>query len=99
MAKVASSKGKELVLQFSAKVENHQYAYCGGGYIKLMGDGLKQETFNGDDSYNIMFGPDLCGYDVSRIHLIFQDKKGENQLKTEDIKLDYDDKNEFTHLY
>mmetsp|Transcript_58677 Transcript_58677/g.101056 ORF Transcript_58677/g.101056 Transcript_58677/m.101056 type:complete len:280 (-) Transcript_58677:248-1087(-) len=45
-----------------------------------------------------MFGPDLCGYDVSRIHLIFN-HKGENLLKEEDIKLDYDDKNEFTHLY
>ena len=98
MAKVASSKGKELVLQFSAKIENHQYAYCGGGYIKLMGDGLKQETFNGDDSYNIMFGPDLCGYDVSHIHAIFS-HKGENLLKTDKINLEYSDKNEFTHLY
>jgi len=35
---------------------------------------------------------------VSRIHLIFN-HKGENLLKTDDIKLDYDDKNEFTHLY
>ena len=98
MPKVASSKGKELVLQFSAKIENHQYAYCGGGYIKLMGDGLKQETFNGDDAYNIMFGPDLCGYDVSHIHAIFN-HKGENLLKTEKINLEYSDKNEFTHMY
>jgi len=45
-----------------------------------------------------MFGPDLCGYDVSRIHLIFN-HKGENLLKDEDIKLEYDEKDEFTHLY
>lgn len=57
-----------------------------------------QDTFGGDDEYAIMFGPDLCGYDVSRIHLIFN-HKGENLLKDDDIKLDYDDKNEFTHLY
>ena len=44
------------------------------------------------------FGPDLCSYDVSRIHLIFN-KAGENLLKTDEIKLEYDDKNEFTHLY
>ena len=61
MAKKASSKKKTLVLQFSAKVENHQYAFCGGGYIKLLPDKLKQETFGGDDDYHIMFGPDLCG--------------------------------------
>jgi calreticulin len=45
-----------------------------------------------------MFGPDMCGYDVSRIHAILN-FEGENLLKTEDVKLDYSDKNEFTHLY
>ena len=98
MPKKASSKKKDLVLQFSVKVENHQYAFCGGGYIKLMGEGLKQETFGGDDAYHVMFGPDLCGYDVSHIQAIFG-HKGENLLKTEKISLEYSDKNEFTHLY
>merc|ERR1719263_511560 len=98
MAKPSTSKGKDLVVQFSAKIENHQYAFCGGGYMKLMPKGLKQETFGGDDTYNIMFGPDLCGYDVSHIHLIFN-HKGENLLKKDKISLEYSDKNEFTHLY
>eukprot|EP00320_Phaeocystis_rex_P002976 CAMPEP_0119059098 /NCGR_PEP_ID=MMETSP1178-20130426/3301_1 /TAXON_ID=33656 /ORGANISM="unid sp, Strain CCMP2000" /LENGTH=397 /DNA_ID=CAMNT_0007040103 /DNA_START=66 /DNA_END=1259 /DNA_ORIENTATION=+ len=98
MPKTATSKKKDLVLQFSAKVENHQYAFCGGGYIKLLGDGLKQETFGGDDAYHVMFGPDLCGYDVSHIHAIFN-HKGENLLKTEKVSLEYSDKNEYTHLY
>merc|ERR1712159_459939 len=90
--------GKELVVQFSAKYEAHQYAFCGGGYIKLLPDGLKQETFGGDDDYHIMFGPDLCGYDVSHIHAIFN-HKGTNLLKTDKISLEYSDKNEYTHLY
>merc|ERR1719502_2195038 len=98
MAKPSTSKGKTLVVQFSAKIENHQYAYCGGGYIKLLPDKADYSTFNGDDEYNIMFGPDLCGYDVSHIHAIFQ-HKGENLLKTEKINLEYSDKNEYTHLY
>merc|ERR1719393_256612 len=98
MDKPSTSKGKDLVLQFSAKVENHQYAFCGGGYIKLLPEGLKQETFGGDDPYHIMFGPDLCGYDVSHIHAIFN-HKGENLLKTDKVSLEYSDKNEFTHLY
>merc|ERR1719248_199179 len=98
MDKPSSSKGKKLVLQFSAKYEAHQYAFCGGGYIKLLPDGLKQATLGGDDDYHIMFGPDLCGYDVSHIHAIFN-HKGENLLKTEKISLEYSDKNEYTHLY
>ena len=61
MTKPSTSKGKKLVVQFSAKIENHQYAFCGGGYIKLLPEGTKVETFGGDDEYAIMFGPDLCG--------------------------------------
>merc|ERR1719253_707311 len=34
-----------------------------------------------------MFGPDLCGYDVSHIHAIFN-HKGENLLKTDKINPD-----------
>jgi len=98
MAKPSTSKGKSLVVQFSAKVENHQYAFCGGGYIKLMPDGFKPATFGGDDEYHIMFVPDLCGYDISHVHAIFNNK-GTNLLKTDKISLEYSDKNEFTHLY
>jgi len=98
MAKPSTSKGKTLVVQFSTKVENHQYAFCGGGYMKLLPAGTKAATFGGDDEYHIMFGPDLCGYDVSHIHAIFN-HKGENLLKTDKIALEYSDKNEFTHLY
>merc|ERR1719482_2663689 len=98
MAKPSTSKGKSLVLQMSVRIENHQYAYCGGGYIKLLPAGTKAATFGGDDEYHIMFGPDLCGYDVSHIHAIFN-HKGENLLKTDKISLEYSDKNEFTHLY
>jgi len=96
--KPGTSKGKTVVLQFSAKIENHQYAFCGGGYIKLLPEATKLETFNGDDEYSIMFGPDLCGYDVSHVHAIFN-HKGKNLLKTDKISLEYSDKNEFTHLY
>ena len=85
------------MVQFTVKHEKKDYSFCGGGYIKLLPK-LDQAKFGGDDEYAIMFGPDLCGYDVSRIHLIFN-HKGENLLKDEDIKLDYDEKNEYTHLY
>jgi calreticulin len=94
----ASTTGdKPLIVQFTVKHEKKDYSFCGGGYIKLLSK-LNQDTFGGDDEYEIMFGPDLCGYDVSRIHLIFNHEK-ENLLKDEDIKLEYDEKNEYTHLY
>merc|ERR550537_2131150 len=93
-----SSKGKTLVLQFSVKHEKKDTSFCGGGYIKLLPSDVDQKNFGGDSPYKIMFGPDLCGYDVSRIHAIFN-FAGDNLLKTSDIKLDYDDKNQFTHLY
>jgi len=98
MDKAAATTAKPLVVQFSVKHEKKDYSFCGGGYIKLHPKGFDQKKYGGDDEYAIMFGPDLCGYDVSRIHLIFN-HKGENLLKEEDIKLDYDDKNEMTHLY
>ena len=86
------------MLQFSVKHEKQEGSFCGGGYIKLLGSDLDQKNFGGDSPYKIMFGPDICGYDVSRVHVIFT-FQGENLLRTEDIKLSYDDKNKLTHLY
>lgn len=93
-----SNKGKTLVLQYTVKNEKKDFSFCGGGYIKLLGSDIDQVKFGGPTNYKIMFGPDLCGYDISRIHLIFN-WQGNNLLKKEEIKLDYDDKNELTHLY
>lgn len=94
-----SNKDKPLVVQFAVKHEKYASSFCAGGYIKLLPSSLQQDKFGGDSPYHIMFGPDLCGYDVSRVHLIFASKDGENQLRKEDIKLEYSEKNEFTHLY
>jgi len=96
--KTLSNKDKDLVVQFSVKHEKREYSFCGGGYIKLMPASSAGASFGGDSPYQVMFGPDMCGYDVSRIHAIFN-HEGENLLKTEDIKLEYADKNSFTHLY
>jgi len=93
-----SNRDKDLIVQFTAKYEKNEYSFCGGGYIKLLPATTDVTKFNGDSEYQIMFGPDRCGYDVSRIHAIFN-HEGKNLLKKEDIKLEYNDKNEFTHLY
>merc|ERR1712164_193867 len=96
--KKASTTDGTLVVQFTVKHEKKDYAFCGGDYIKLLPGKVDAKSFGGDTPYSIMFGPDLCGYDVSRIHLIFE-HNGENLLKEDEIKLDYADKDEFTHLY
>lgn len=88
-----SNKGKDLILQYSVKHE--QKIDCGGGYIKLMPKGVDQPNFNGDSTYNIMFGPDVCGSSTKKTHVIFN-YKGKNHLIKKDIKCETD---EFTHLY
>jgi len=89
-----SNEGKEVIIQYQAKYEKD--VECGGGYVKL---GPKQDdltAFGDPTSYNIMFGPDKCGY-TKRTHLIFN-YKGKNVLKKSDLA--YKQENEGTsHLY
>jgi len=88
-----SNEGKDLILQYSVKHE--QRIDCGGGYIKILPSGLKQENFNGDDTYNIMFGPDICGSSTKKTHVIFT-YKGKNHLIKKEVRAESD---ELTHLY
>jgi calreticulin len=89
-----SNEGKDLYIQYQVKYEKD--VECGGGYLKIgpkMEDGAK---FGDPTVYNIMFGPDKCGY-TKRTHLIFT-YKGKNILKKSD--LDYKQEGEGTsHLY
>merc|ERR1719504_251800 len=89
-----SNADKELIVQYQAKYEKD--VECGGGYLKI-GPKMDDQTKFGDPTvYNIMFGPDKCGY-TKRTHLIFQ-HKGKNVLKKSD--LDYKQEGEGTsHLY
>jgi len=89
-----SNEGKELIIQYQAKFEKD--IECGGGYVKV-GPKLSDPTTFGDPTpYNIMFGPDKCGY-TKRTHLIFN-YDGKNVLKRSD--LEYKQEGEGTsHLY
>jgi len=95
MTEEFNTEGKTLVFQFTFKLP--EKFECGGGYVKLMPT-TDQANWNGDSDYAIMFGPDICGYDTKKVHVIFS-HKGKNLLKTEEVKLDYNEKDEFTHLY
>jgi len=89
-----SNAGKEVIIQYQAKYEKD--VECGGGYVKI-GPKMEDQTKFGDPTvYNIMFGPDKCGY-TKRTHLIFQ-YKGKNVLKKSDLA--YKQEGEGTsHLY
>jgi len=88
-----SSKGKDLVLQFSVKHE--QSIDCGGGYFKILPAGLDQLEFSGDSPYNIMFGPDICG-STKKVHVIFTYDGKNHLIKAPEIRAESD---EYTHLY
>jgi calreticulin len=93
IAKPFSNKDKTLVIQFSVK--HQQNIDCGGGYLKLMPEGIDQATFNGDSPYNVMFGPDICGAGHRIVHFILN-KRGENRLIKRNVNAEND---EFTHTY
>ena len=87
-----SSVGKTLVVQFSVKHE--QNIDCGGGYVKVLPASVSQDEFNGDSTYNIMFGPDICG-STKKVHVIFE-YNGENRLISKTIPAQTDT---LTHVY
>jgi len=90
--KVFNNEGKTLVLQYSVKHEHN--LDCGGDYLKLTPPGLDQANFNGDSTYNIMFGPDKCG-STNRVHFIFN-YKGKNHLWKKTVVPPSD---QLTHVY
>jgi len=89
-----SNEGKDLIIQYQLKYEKD--IECGGGYLKIGPKMDDPSKFGDPTAYNIMFGPDKCGY-TKRTHLIFT-YKGKNVLKKTD--LDYKQEGEGTsHLY
>jgi len=50
---------KDLVVQFSVK--HPQKMDCGGGYLKLLGQNVKQAQFGGSTPFTVKVGPDICG--------------------------------------
>merc|ERR1719426_174366 len=89
-----SNKGKDLIIQYQAKYEKD--VECGGGYLKIGPKQADLSTFGDPTPYNIMFGPDKCGYN-KRTHLIFN-YDGKNVLKKSDLSYKQDDDGT-SHLY
>ncbi|OAF69792.1 Calreticulin [Intoshia linei] len=83
----------DLVVHYS--VAHPQEIDCGGGYLKIMSSDTDQKSINGDSPYGIMFGPDICGGETKKVHLIinYNDK---NHLIKHNIPCPHDT---FTHSY
>jgi len=87
-----SSTDKTLYVQF--RVKHEQNIDCGGGYVKIF---PKQDDLAATDmeSYNVMFGPDICGPGTRKTHVIMA-YDGEHQQNTKSIACKYDEE---SHLY
>uniref|UniRef100_A0A8C2NT91 Calreticulin n=1 Tax=Capra hircus TaxID=9925 RepID=A0A8C2NT91_CAPHI len=88
-----SNKGKTLIVQYTVKHE--QKMDCGGGYIKLFPADMDQKNLNGKSQYYIMFGPDICGFDIKTVHVILH-FKNQYHANKKSIRCKVDS---FTHLY
>ncbi|AQK87087.1 Calreticulin-3 [Zea mays] len=88
-----SNKDRTLVIQYSLKIE--QDIECGGAYIKLMSGYLNQKKFGGDTPYSFMFGPDICGDQKKKLHLILS-YQGQNYPIKKELKCETD---KLTHFY
>merc|ERR1711912_149477 len=56
---------------------------------------FEPESLHGESAYNVMFGPDICGYSTKKVHVIFN-YEGKNHLIKKEIKCKDD---QFTHVY
>ncbi|KAI4996408.1 hypothetical protein ZWY2020_051193, partial [Hordeum vulgare] len=88
-----SNKGRTLVVQYSIKFE--QEIECGGGYIKVMSGYVNQKKYSGDTPYSLMFGPDICGTQTKKLHLILS-YQGQNYPIKKDLQCETD---RLTHVY
>jgi len=88
-----NNKNRTLVVQYSIKFE--QNIECGGGYIKLLSGYVNRKKFGGDTPYSLMFGPDICGTQTKKLHLILS-YQGQNYPIRKDIQCETD---KLTHFY
>ncbi|XP_010544335.1 PREDICTED: calreticulin-3 isoform X2 [Tarenaya hassleriana] len=88
-----SNKNRTLVVQYSIKFE--QDIECGGGYIKLLSGYVNQKQFGGDTPYSLMFGPDICGTQTKKLHVILS-YRGQNYPVKKDLQCETD---KLTHFY
>merc|ERR1719305_379243 len=87
-----SNEGKKLIVQF--RVKHEQNIDCGGGYVKVF-PSTEDAAELDMESYNLMFGPDICGPGTRKVHVIFE-YNGKQLQNKKSIACKFD---EASHLY
>ncbi|KFQ97935.1 Calreticulin, partial [Opisthocomus hoazin] len=82
-----------LVIQYTVKYE--QKIDYGGGYVKIFPSNLDQKNLSGDSQHYIMFGPDICGSETKKVHVILNYKNKPHPIR-KPIRCKVDG---YTHLY
>jgi len=90
----SGSTVKDLVVQYSVKHEQ-KWIECGGGYIKLLPQGLNQPQFTSDTQEVLTFGPDLCGTETRNV-IVAPRADGRAYPLVKDIRCESD---KLTHFY
>ncbi|MBA0824909.1 hypothetical protein Goarm_021544 [Gossypium armourianum] len=88
-----TNKNRTLVIQYSIRFE--QDIECGGGYMKLLSGFVNQKKFGGDTPYSLMFGPDICGTQTKKLHVILS-YQGQNYPIKKELECETD---KLTHFY
>lgn len=95
--------GKDVVVQFETRWHND--LSCGGAYLKFLAhsEDFKGEELSESSPYVLMFGPDVCGDSVKKIHLIFRHqnpvtKEFEEKHCKKNVNV-FEGKDKRTHLY
>ncbi|KAH7831723.1 putative calreticulin [Monocercomonoides exilis] len=91
--KTVNTLNRKLIFSFTVKMERE--IGKGGCYMKLLGEGLDQDQFTSDDTYEILFGPDIIQRFQSQVKLMIR-KGTEYYTLNESV---YAPMDELTHMY
>jgi calreticulin len=67
-SKVMDTRNTDLVLQYTVRMNYH--VDCSGQYIKLLDKDTDIASFSNATKYEVMFGPDICGSTLRKLHVI-----------------------------
>ena len=71
-SKIMDTRNSDFVLQYTVRMNYH--VDCSGQYIKLLDKDADIRSFSNATKYEVMFGPDVCGSTMRKLHVILRYK-------------------------
>ena len=71
-SKIMDTRNIDLVLQYTVRMNYH--VDCSGQYVKLLDKDADIRSFSNATKYELMFGPDVCGSTMRKLHVIIKYK-------------------------